>query len=308
MKVMVLAGGPDREREVSLHSGECVAAALREAGHEVLLHDLTPADTSALDAFAQWQGDCIFPALHGRWGEGGGAQTLLEARGFSYVGCTPLVAELCMDKHRTKLVVQDHEIATPQWELIGVGQSATLEPPVVVKAFDEGSSIDLFICHDVAARDHAVHELLNRHARLLVEQFIAGREMTVSVIGREPGHAGVVALPVIHIVPKPAFYDYQAKYLRDDTEYRFDIDAPPALLERIQAAAVCAHERLGVRHLSRSDFIVDAAGTPWFLEINTMPGFTTHSLLPKAARQSGLAMPQLVDRLVRLAVYHRRKS
>lgn len=306
MKVMVLAGGPDREHEVSLHSGACVAAALEAAGHDVRVANLTPEDESALDQFQQWAGDCIFPALHGRWGEGGGAQTLMEKRNLNYVGSTPLVAELCMDKHRSKLVIQDHDIPTPPWQILTPGEVCSLEPPVVVKPIDEGSSIELTICHDEKTRDRAIHELNQHHPRVLVERYIKGREMTVGILACEPPKAGQDALPIIEIVPKTAFYDYQAKYLRDDTEYRFDIDVPVKTLQRIHEHALAAHSALAARHLSRVDFILDDQGTPWFLEINTMPGFTDHSLLPKAAAKSSLAMTQLCDRLVRLACDHGR--
>lgn len=302
MKVMVLAGGPDREHEVSLHSGESVAAALETAGHDVRIANLTPGDERALDQFQQWQGDCIFPALHGRWGEGGGAQTLMENRGLRYVGSTPLIAELCMDKHRSKLVVQDHNIPTPPWHILAPGEACPLEPPVVVKPIDEGSSIELTICLDEQTRDHAIHELAQHHPRVLVERYIAGREMTVGILAHEPPAAGYEVLPIIEIVPKTAFYDYQAKYLRDDTEYRFDINhVPVESLHAMRDHARAAHSALAARHLSRVDFILDHQGTPWFLEVNTMPGFTDHSLLPKAAAKSGLTMPQLCDRLVRLA-------
>lgn len=302
MKVMVLAGGPDRERAISEMSGQAVAEALQQAGHETLVRDINLNDDSALAEFADWSGDCIFPALHGGWGEGGGVQQLLETRGFAYVGSTPRVAELCMDKHRCKLALADREVPTPHWELITPGSKPTLDPPVVVKPLDEGSSIDLSICRTKRDRDKAVRELKHNYARVMVEQFVTGRELTVGIIGREPGEAGYEALPVIQIVPAAEFYDYEAKYFRDDTQYRFDTDVPDDVLAQVQQLAVRCHSELAVRHLSRVDFILDADHQPWFLEINTMPGFTTHSLLPMAARRTGLEMPALVDRLVCLAV------
>ena len=298
LKVMVLSGGPDRERAVSLASGEQVAAALVEAGHDVRLRDIQPSDVSALDEFDAWGGEVIFPALHGRWGEGGGVQRLLEDRDFRYVGCGPAVAALCMDKHRTKLVLCDHDLPTPPFELVAIGQPSALVPPVVVKALDEGSSIDLVICHDAAAVQTGRHDLRQRHHRLLIEQFVPGRELTVGIVGSVHGYE---ALPAIEIIPAAAFYDYEAKYHRDDTRYNFDIDLPSATLAHIAEISLRAHHALGCRHLSRVDLMIDAAGKPWIIEVNTMPGFTTHSLLPMAARRAGLDMPALTDRLVRLA-------
>lgn len=303
LKILVLAGGPDRERDVSLLSGKAVADALRDAGHEVLEHDIHPHDTSALDTFEQWPGDVIFPVLHGKWGEGGGLQHILDARELPYVGCGGPVAELCMDKHRTKLVLERHNIPTPPCELLAVGQPSRLKPPVVVKPTDEGSSIALSICHTPQQVAAARHQMRNAYAKVLIEKYIPGRELTVGIISRAPDEPhGDRALPTIEIIPAADYYDYQAKYESEQTQYRFDIDLPAEVLKRVQQLALQAHRVLGVRHLSRVDFIVDENNQPWVLEVNTMPGFTTHSLLPMAAAHAGLPMADLVDRLVHLPV------
>ena len=315
MKVMVLAGGPDREREVSLMSGQQVAAALREAGHDVIARDLSPTDTAALDEFALWQtespgpatsGGVVFPIFHGKWGEGGGAQQLLDQRGLPYVGCRETAARLCTDKTKTKQTLRDAGLPTPAFELLGCNREqprstfpGELAPPVVVKPNDDGSSIDLAICHDQAALDRAWAELSARNDALLVEQFIRGQEMTVGVI--EDEHGQPQALPSIHIVPATEFYDYEAKYVRDDTQYHFD--AVPAEVEsHLGRLAVEAFNALGCRHLARVDMFVDESQQPWVIEVNTLPGFTTHSLLPMAAQRHGLEMPALVDHLVQRAV------
>lgn len=303
LKVLVLAGGPDRERPVSLQSGAQVAAALREAGHEVLERDISPDDLTALDAFTAWDGDVIFPVLHGRWGEGGGLQHILDERGLPYVGCSGPAAELCMDKHRTKMVLTSKSLPTPPCELLGPGQRLTLRPPLVLKAVDEGSSLGLAICRDAKAVSAARRRLGRQYPRLLAEQFIAGKEITVGIIApADDAGPAYHALPPIQIVPATEYYDYQAKYDRDDTRYLFEIDLPADVLGRVSELALAAHRALGVRHLSRVDFIVDAHHQPWILEINTIPGFTTHSLLPMAARQAGLTLPALVDRLARHAL------
>ncbi len=300
LNILVLRGGPDRERPVSMKSGAQVAAALREAGHDVREADIGPGDLAALDDFAAWPGDVVFPVLHGKWGEGGPLQEILDERRLPYVGCPAPAARLCIDKHRTKLVLEQHHIDTPAFELLAPGQPATLPPPVVVKVPEEGSSIGLAICHDQAARDHALYELRDLANKLLVEQFIPGAEVTVGVISSADGKS-ITALPPIHIVPATSFYDYDAKYDRDDTQYRFDLPGGQPVIDTLQELALRAHKSLGCRHLSRVDFILDADHRPWCLEINTMPGFTTHSLLPMAARHAGLDMPALTDRLARLA-------
>lgn len=301
LKVMVLAGGPDRERPVSLQSGAQVTQALRDAGHDVLQHDINATDLSALDQFDRWPGDVVFPVLHGSWGEGGALQAILESRGVSFVGCGAKAADLCMDKYRTKQVLNQNDLPTPAFELLATPDAPTLEPPVVLKALREGSSIDLVICHDPAKLLTAVSQLQQRHRELLVERYIQGKEITVGVIG-DAGRER--ALPPIRIIPADEYYTYEAKYLRDDTKYELDparIGLSPPILTGLQELAVKAFRALGCRHMSRVDFIVDQNDQPWILEVNTIPGFTSHSLLPKAAAHAGIPLPQLVDQLVQMA-------
>jgi len=298
LKVLVLAGGPDRERPVSLHSGQRVAIALRQAGHDVRESDITPDDLSALDEFVRWSGDVIFPVLHGPWGEGGPLQRVLDERGLRYVGCRADAAELCMDKLRTKQTLAERSLPTPAFEHLRRGQVPRLALPLVLKPLCEGSSIDLIICRDSVALHAALEDLFQRHRTLLAESYITGKELTVGVIGRSGAEQ---VLPPIQIVPATEFYDYQAKYERDDTQYLFDIDEPPTVLSDVRAVALAVYRALGCRHLSRVDMMLDAQHRPWVLEVNTIPGFTDHSLLPKAAREMGMAMPALVDMLVQLA-------
>lgn len=288
--VLVLRGGPDRERDVSLSSASQVAAALRQAGHSTIEHDVLPDNLAALDeAF-----DVVFPVLHGPWGEGGPLQQILEQRGVRFVGCGSAAAAKAIDKVATKQAIASLDLPLPVHQVVTGCEPITIQPPVVVKPIDDGSSVDVSICRNADEIHDAVER--NRHGRrsLMVEQFIAGREMTVGILdGR--------ALPVIEIVPTVRFYDYEAKYTRDDTVYRFDIDLPAESLAKMQQDAEQVFAALGCRDLSRVDFIVDETNRPWFLEVNTLPGFTSHSLLPMAARQAGIAMPALCDRLVRLA-------
>ena len=303
LRVLVLAGGPGRERPVSLAGGAEVARALREAGHEVMERDIQPDDLSALDDFKRWGGDVIFPVLHGLWGEGGGLQRVLSDRDLTYVGSGPGAASLCINKHLTKLTVAGHGVATPEAELLLAGQTRTLEAPVVIKALEEGSTFGLAICKTEADADKAQAELSKEFPRLLVERYIKGKELTVGVIqSDDPAAPGPIALPAIHIVPAGECYDYDAKYERDDTRYLFEIDVAEETLKQVSDWALTAYRVLGVHHLCRVDFMVDEYDRPWFIEANTMPGFTTHSLLPMAAAKSGLNLTHLTNRLVRLAM------
>lgn len=324
LDVLVLCGGPDRERDVSLQSGAQVAAALREAGHRVTEGDLGPSDTAALDAFAaehkaafaaehqaafaathaEHDNAVVFPVFHGKWGEGGGAQALLEKSGLPYVGCRPQAAALCMDKTSTKLVLRDAELPTPDYELVDTAFEPNMTAPVVIKPNDEGSSLDLRICPDAESLADAWAQLAPRHDWLLVERLVTGREITIGVV--ENDHATPVALPPIQIVPATDVYDYEAKYERNDTEYRFDLGLDAKATAALQDLAVRAFTALGVRHLGRVDLFLeqtpDEPDRPWIIEVNTLPGFTTHSLLPMACAHAGRTLPELVDHLVRLAL------
>ena len=311
LNILVLRGGPDRERDVSLQSGGQVAQALRAAGHGVTESDVTPEDLSALQGLARGGVDVVFPVLHGPWGEGGPLQAILEQSGLPFVGCRAEAATRCMDKWAAKVVAGRLGIPTAEAQLLTqVSDERTVKAPVVIKALDEGSSFGMAICHTEAEADAAVADLLSRHKQVMAERYIAGDELTVGIVEQACGvpetgkpsapPLGPQALPVIKIVPAAAFYDYEAKYTRDDTQYLFDAE-PPEVLEEVQGLALQAFRGLGCRHLARIDFMLDTDRRPWLLEANTMPGFTSHSLVPKAAARAGIAFPDLCDRLVRMA-------
>lgn len=295
--VLVLYGGPDAEREISIMSGTAVAQALRESNRFVVIdHCIDKPDLDALRELTN-PADVVFPVLHGRWGEGGALQELLERIGKPYVGSGPKAAARAMDKLATKTLLTADHVATPPSRALLEDDDCDLDPPLVLKPVDDGSSVDLRICRSREEVAAARRELHPKRGRLLAERFIEGREITIGVISGE-------ALPLIEIRPaKDApFYNYQAKYFRDDTQYVLDPDLPPQTIEQARRAALTAFTRLGCRDVARSDFIVDDAGTAWFLEINTMPGFTSHSLVPMAARHRGWEMPELCSRLVDAAV------
>lgn len=289
LRVTVLAGGPSAERAVSLESGRAVAEALRARGHAVRVCDVAPDDLGALEAPC----DVVFPALHGSFGEDGQVQRILEERGIRFVGSGSRASALAMDKVRTKQRASALGIDTPEFEVV-TEPRAVLAPPVVVKPVDQGSSVETSIVKSLADLAPALERVVRRFSRALVERFIEGDEVTVGILEGRP-------LPPIAIRPKAAFYDYHAKYHDDRTEYLFDAGLSADALSALQAGSLRLFRDLGCRHMARVDWMVDRAQRPWLLEVNTIPGFTSHSLLPKAAAHAGVSFEQLVDRLVRLA-------
>jgi D-alanine-D-alanine ligase len=293
MHVTVLYGGPSAEREVSLVSGKAVAAGLREAGHHVAEIDVRP---ETLDAALSKQADVVFPVLHGTWGEDGQLQAILEQRHIRFVGSGAAASKLGMDKAATKLVWEKAGLPTPPYELVTKANPITaIKVPCAVKAVDSGSSVDVYICQNQADADKALKTLLGKYGRALVEQFIKGPELTVGLLEEK-------ALAPIRIVPKVEFFDYEAKYKRNDTEHRFDTGLPADLVEKCQRLAEKGNAIVGARDLARVDIMIDQKShDPYMLEINTLPGFTPKSLLPEAAAHAGIKFPQLVDRLVKRA-------
>jgi D-alanine-D-alanine ligase len=298
--VLVIYGGPGAEREVSIASGTQVATALREHGpYEVHERCIDTPGAQELRSMADAVGaTVVFPVLHGRWGEGGPLQAHLEATGLAYVGSAPKAAARAMDKMASKHAVSPLGVKTPEAiELPGPDAVCTMDPPLVLKPMDDGSSVDLRICHTREEIAAARTDLHTRRGLLMAERYIAGRELTVGIAcGR--------VLPVIEIVPSAevAFYDYQAKYERDDTQYVVTPDLPEGVADTCGRWAQFAWDAIGCRDVARVDYRLDDAGIPWFLEINTMPGFTTHSLVPMAAAAIGWPMPMLCGNLVDAAL------
>lgn len=300
--VAVLAGGPDAERPVSITSGTSIASALQESGRfevRYLLIDRIETVDALRDTIGH--ADVVFPALHGHWGEGGPLQELLEADGRPFVGSGSKAAAMAMDKMACKQMVAGAPLripTPPACELRSATDECTVDPPLVLKPVDDGSSVDIRICHNRTSVARARAELHPRRARLMAEQYIAGREFTVGIIGD-------AVSSLIEIVPAVAFYDYEAKYRRDDTRYVVEPEAVSEVIkDQMRAWALAIHRAVGARHLSRIDFrLEEGTDTPWFLEINTMPGFTSHSLVPMgAAACQGLKMPALCAKLVEMAL------
>ncbi|TVQ64122.1 MAG: D-alanine--D-alanine ligase [Phycisphaerales bacterium] len=307
LRVLVLSGGPDAEREVSLRGGAAVAQALRDANEfEVREETLAPEFAQRpLDdmagALRAIPADVVWPLLHGPFGEGGPLQDVLERDGRPYVGSRPRAARRAMDKMATKLVAARLGIATGEACAFNPRDHACpLALPVVLKPVFEGSTIGLHVCKDEGAWRHAREESSGAGRPCMVESFLPGREITVGLLQREGAWS---ALPIIEIAAQDGLYDYEAKYVRNDTRYIVDPPLPPGAADAARDASLRLAQALGVRHVARADFIVpEAGGPPSLLEINTMPGFTDHSLVPMAARAAGLEMSVLCAAIVRAAL------
>lgn len=310
LSVLVLRGGPSAEREVSLAGGSVVACALQERGFTVREQDINPADLTALDAK---DFDVVFPVLHGAFGEDGQLQRIMDERGICYAGSDAASSQLAMDKYRAKAAFRQAALGTAEAVLVESNQSradATTAPeirieqaikhigfPCVVKPNAQGSSIGVVIAQEHRQAADAVAQTLREYGDCLVERYIQGRELTVGIVADH-------VLPVLEVRSSRGFYDYQAKYADGNTEYVFDIDLDNDLLNRVAEHGRAAFAALGCRDLGRVDMIVDRAGDIFLLEVNTIPGFTDHSLVPKAAAHMGLTFGQICEEIVRIA--HRR--
>ena len=292
-KIAVLMGGLSAEREISLKTGGAVLKALQEAGYRAEAID---AGRDLAAQLAASGAEVAFIALHGRFGEDGTVQGLLELQGIPYTGSGVLASSVAMDKVTTKKLLLYHELPTPGFEVLGPADSAEALVrrcryfPLVVKPAREGSTLGITIAHDAKELAAGITAARRFDELVLIEDYIAGAEVTVSVLDGEP-------LPMIQIVPKGGFYDYTAKYTVGQTEYLLPAPLEAALYERIQQAAVAAYRAIACSGAARVDFMVREREF-FCLEVNTIPGMTETSLLPKAAGQAGISFGELVQRIL----------
>ena len=291
-RVGVLYGGRSAERDVSLMSGQGVHQALREAGVDAHLFDTgeRPLQELLTAGFER-----VFIALHGRYGEDGTLQGMLEMMGLPYTGSGPLASSLAMDKVMTKKVWLQAGLPTPAYvaleseaELAGVAEALGL--PLIVKPPHEGSTLGLSKVSEVGQLQ-AAYRLASRYEPLvLAEQFIKGRELTVPVLGKG---AKARALPIVEIVAPQGNYDYENKYFSNETRYLCPAELSDETAALVRRLAEQAYRALGCEGWGRADFMLDERGQPWLLEMNTSPGMTSHSLVPMSARAAGLSYGEL---------------
>jgi D-alanine-D-alanine ligase len=295
-KVAVLLGGRSAEREVSLKSGAAVLAALQRSGVDA--HGFDPAERDLHELKEQGFAR-VFIALHGRFGEDGTVQGALELMGIPYTGSGVMASALAMDKFRTKLVWQAMSLPVPDFNLLTPASDwnavvRQLGLPLFVKPANEGSSVGISKVKRVEDLPAAYAEAAKHDAIVLAERFIGGGEYTAAILGKQ-------ALPTIRIVPANEFYDYEAKYLRNDTQYLCPSDLSAEKEAEMQQLAQQAFAGIGGTGWGRVDFLKDENGKLYLLEVNTSPGMTDHSLVPMAARVAGKSFEQLVLNILELA-------
>lgn len=290
-KVAVLMGGPGREREVSLRSGAAVCRALETLGAEVVAVDVRGPDFSLPENLF-----LAFNALHGTYGEDGDVQAELERRGVSYTGEGVEQSRVAFDKIQTKEKFLAAGVPTVSWKVLNhPGEEQELSIPCVVKAPRQGSSVGVHIVKDSGQLPTALEDCFSLDEQVLVEEFFPGRELTVGILGG-------VALPVVEIVPKGGFYDYEHKYTVGGSDYFVPARLPSGLAAKVQKTALLANQALGLQVYCRVDVMADDQGNLNVLEINTIPGMTETSLLPKAAAAAGVSFPVLCEKIAELSV------
>ena len=298
-KIAVLMGGPGSEREVSLATARGVSKALRSLGAEVL-------DVDVLDQSFHLPDDVglAFLTIHGTFGEDGSLQKVLEDRGILYTGDGVEESRTAFDKIRSKEKFRAHGVTTPLWEVIRPGQQPTIPLPIVVKPPREGSTVGVIIVKSERDLELAITEAAKYDRELLVEEFIAGRELTVGILGDK-------ALPILEIIPKGGFYDFTNKYPFLNPQAGGGAEhVCPAKIDKkktmeIQELALRAHRSVGLQVYSRVDVLLPEDGVATVLELNTIPGMTEASLLPEAAAAAGISYPQLCARIIELSAKRR---
>ena len=296
MKIAVLQGGRSAEREVSLISGVQVAKALRQRGHDVEQVDL---DMKVWDRLRDGGYDCVFIALHGRLGEDGTVQGMLELLGLPYTGSAVLASALCIDKSRANDVLRAQGLMIPDFEEFEGDDVEDLADryglPVVVKPVREGSTIGLTVARDVDALASGLVLARRYDRRVMVQRFVEGTEITIGVLATPE----VCVLPTLEITYENETYDYDAKYTAGRSHHIIPARIPEAARRAASEATARAFRVLGCEGMARVDFIISPDCTPWLLEVNTVPGLTSLSLLPDAARAAGVPFDELCERLVR---------
>ncbi len=329
MKIIVLTGGTSPEREISLRSGKAITNGLRANGHDVTPIDPAfgvnqPKTEEELFTFDPLENrisnenyikcidsnlfdgcDMVFIALHGKWGEDGTVQSLLELKGLRYTGSGVLSSSVAIDKSMTKILFQHYHVKTPKWITInshGFEPTAIEERvlkiiglPFIVKPNDQGSTVGFSLVKNIDELEPAIRFALKFSERALIEEYIQGREITASILGKQ-------VLPIVEVKPKHELYDYECKYTKGMTEYLCPAPLDETIVKHVDHQALLAYESCECKAFARVDFILNEQNELYCLEVNTIPGMTDLSLVPMAAKAAGMDFPTLVQRIIDLSI------
>lgn len=294
-RIALLMGGPGSEREVSLSSGASVLEALQAEGFV----NVAPITVDAPDPAIPAETELCYNIIHGTYGEDGALQQYLEKKGIPYTGAGSSASRNCFDKILTKKILLEAGVPTPKSEILKKGDMPTIPVPCVIKPPCEGSSVGVEIVREAGQLTQAVEKAGQFATELLVEEFIDGKELTVAILNGEP-------LPVVHICPRQGFYDYANKYPSltggVGSDYICPADLTPEETKAVQEAAVAAYRALHVEVYGRVDVLLTSDGKPYVLEINTIPGMTSSSLFPKAAKAAGISYGELCTRIAEISL------
>lgn len=304
-KIVVLMGGPSAEREVSLNTGNAILEALQEKGYNVIGMELNP--PKLLEDLKSCNCDIVFNAVHGKFGEDGSVQGALELANIPYTGSSVLASAMAMDKVASKRIFVAENISTPRSQVYTKSDLKNdlvkkihedFSIPVVVKSAAQGSSIGVTIVEDEKTLASAIQNAFEYSPNILVEEFIKGRELTVAVWGAEKKKA----LPIIEIIPHSGKYDYKSKYTKGATEYIVPAQLSEEITHNVQKIALKAFDVLGCQGIARVDVMLSEDNVPYVLEVNSVPGMTATSLVPKAAQAAGVSFSDLCEKLLLLTV------
>jgi D-alanine-D-alanine ligase len=301
LKIAVILGGDSSEKDISILSGLSVIEALSPFYETEIIH--IGADISVLPE-KLLEADIVFNALHGGTGENGDMQSFLDLHHIPYCGSNAKASKVAMDKHLSKMIAKTESVPTPEWILIKSDNNSTqlisqnsikFEFPYIVKPADEGSTVGLSLIHDESEIKDAINLAGKYSKSILIEAYIPGRELTVGILG-------VKALPIVEIISDNELYDYDCKYTKGKSQYKVPAELPEKVTRKIQDDALKIYNAIGCRHYGRVDFRLNENNEHYFLEINTLPGMTSTSLLPMAAQEAGLDFPELADTIIKIAM------
>ena len=307
MKIAVLYGGVSKEREVSISSSKGIISALKKNGHDVVAIDFHP---EKLHEVIELDVDLVFIGLHGKYGEDGSIQGLLDMLNLPYVGSGVMSSALAMDKYKAKQLFATENIPVAKGERYRITKTTDVSElgkqiandfdfPFVIKPNREGSTVGLTIVSDSTQIKEAIEKASQSDEFILVEQFIKGKELTVPVLGKMNEET---ALPIIEIIPKNELYDYESKYSEGGSEHIIPARISDELTEQIKDYAIRAHRVLGCETYSRADFLLTDKGIPYILEVNTLPGMTPTSLFPDSAKSVNMSYEEMIEKFVQLTI------